>query len=112
VYAETSDVTVWLPSDFHGQIRFDPSCKTVFSAGFANKILQNVRMNEPVGDQEETYVEDDVVIATRGRITFRMWDVQSGRPENTHKETLKRLFRGSSRKGPEMGIDWDCLLKD
>jgi hypothetical protein len=105
-------VTVWLPSDFHGHIRFHPTCKTAYSAGFANKILQNVRLNDPVIDLEESYTEDDVVIVTRGRITFRMWDVQSCSPENTHKEALKRIFGGSARKNPRKGIDWDCLLKD
>lgn len=112
VYAETSNVTVWLPSDFSGRIRFDPTCKTIFSAGFANKILQNICLNEPIVNLEDTYTEDDVVIVTRGRITFRMWDVQSGSPENSQKEALKRIFCGSSRKNPEVGIDWDCLLKD
>lgn len=110
VHAKTSNVTIWLPSDFHGKIRFDPSNKVAFSAGFVNKILQNVRLNEPF--PVDTYTEDDVVIVTRGRITFRMWDVQSGSPENAHKEALKRIFCGSSRKNPENGIDWDCLLKD
>jgi len=102
-----------LPSDFHGQIRCDPARKIVFSAGFVNKILQNVRLNTPVVDPEEACTTDDLVIITRGRITFRMWDVQSCSPENSHKEALKRIFRGpSSRKNPGASIDWDCLLKD
>ncbi|KAF8955438.1 hypothetical protein BDZ97DRAFT_1857749 [Flammula alnicola] len=107
VLAETSDVTIWLPSDFKGQIHH--SGKPDFSAGFINKILRNARLNEP--DAEEYDNEDDVVVVTRGRVTFRMWDVQTCNPENTHKESLKRLF-GCSRKAPETAIDWDFLLKD
>lgn len=105
--AETSDVTIWIPSDFKGQIR--TSGRPTFSAGFVNRILQNVRLNEP--GAEEVYSEDDVVVVTRGRISFRMWDVRTCSPENTHKESLKRLF-GCSRKAPETAIDWDFLLKD
>lgn len=72
-------------------------------------MIQNARLNEP--DYEEVYTEDDVVVSTRGRITFRMWDVQTRAPENTQKETLKRLF-GCTRKAPETVIDWDFLLED
>jgi hypothetical protein len=107
VLAETSDVTIWLPSDFKGRIH-TPG-KPTFSAGFVNRILQNVRINEP--DVQEFYNEDDVVVVTRGRVSFRMWDVQTCSPENTHKESLKRMF-GCSRKAPETAIDWDFLLKD
>jgi len=111
VYAESSNVTVWLPSDFKGRISYNHSGKATFSAGFVNKILQNVRLNEAVLDGEDHSAEDDVVIVTRGKITFRMWDVQTCNPESTHKEALKRIFR-YSRKAPETAIDWDCLLKD
>jgi len=109
VLAETSDVTVWLPSDFKGQIHH--SGKATFSAGFINRILRNVRINEP--DAYDMYNEDNVVIVTRGRVTFRMWDVQTSRPENTRKELLSRLF-GCTRKAPEheIAIDWDFLIKD
>ncbi|KAF8810104.1 hypothetical protein BYT27DRAFT_7162215 [Phlegmacium glaucopus] len=109
ILAETSDVTVWLPSDFKGQIHH--SGKATFSAGFVNRILRNVRLNEP--KVQEIYNEDNVVVVTRGHVTFRMWDVQTSSPENTHKESLRRLF-GCSRKAPEheTTIDWDFLLKD
>jgi len=107
VLAETSDVTIWLPSDFKGQIH--TSAKPSFSAGFINRILRNVRINE--NDVQEFYNEDDVVVVTRGRVAFRMWDVRTCSPENTHKESLKRMF-GCSRKAPETAIDWDFLLKD
>jgi len=109
VLAETSDVTVWLPSDFRGQIRH--SGKAAFSAGFINRILPNVRINESAF--EENYDEDSVVVVTRRHVTFRMWDVQTSSPEVVHKELFRRLF-GCSRKAPEhdSAIDWDFLLKD
>jgi hypothetical protein len=109
VLAETSDVTVWLPSDFKGQIHH--SGKATFSAGFINRILRNVRLNEP--EIQDSYSQDNVVVVTRGQVTFRMWDVQTSSPENPHKESLRRLF-GCSRKAPEheTAIDWDFLLKD
>ncbi|CAA7265357.1 unnamed protein product [Cyclocybe aegerita] len=107
VLAESSDVTIWLPSDFKGQIHH--TGKAIFSSGFINKILRNVRLNEP--DVQELYNEDDVVVVTRGRVTFRMWDTQTCSPENTHKECFKRMF-GCSQKAPETPIDWDFLIKD
>ncbi|KAF5386562.1 hypothetical protein D9615_001905 [Tricholomella constricta] len=103
----TSDVTVWLPSDFKGQIHH--SAKATYSAGFVNRIMQHVRINEP--EYDEVHDEDDVVVCTRGRITFRMWDIQTHAPENTQREALKRMF-GCTRKAPETAIDWDFLLED
>ncbi|KAF9484882.1 hypothetical protein BDN70DRAFT_848791 [Pholiota conissans] len=107
VTADTSDVTIWLPSDFKGTIHC--TGRRSFSAGFINKVLQNVRLNEREGG--EYNVEDAVVISTEGRVAFRMWDVQTCSPENVHKESFKRLF-SCSRKAPETTIDWDFLLKD
>jgi hypothetical protein len=107
VVAETSDITIWLPSDFKGKIHH--TGKPRFSAGFVNRILKNVRLNEP--DVGESYGEDNVVVVTRGRVTFRMWDVKTCTPENTQKESLRRMF-GCSRKAPETTIDWDFLIKD
>lgn len=102
-------MTVWLPSDFKGQIHHPG--KATFSAGFINRILRNVRINEP--EIQEIDNQDNVVVFTHGHITFRMWDVQTSRPENTHKELLRRLF-SCSRTTPEheAAIDWDFLLKD
>ncbi|KAF9009455.1 hypothetical protein BDQ17DRAFT_1235404, partial [Cyathus striatus] len=107
VQADTSDVTVWLPSDFKGQIHH--TGKATFSAGFINRIMRNVRINEQ--SFAEIYNEDDVVVYTKGHITFRMWDIQTCAPEKSHKESLKRMF-GCGRKTPETAIDWDFLLKD
>lgn len=107
VVADSSDVTIWLPSDFKGQIQ----CKgrPTFSAGFTNRIMRNVRLIERTG--EVCYNEDDVVVSTEGRVTFRMWDVQTCAPEVAHKECFQRLF-SCRRKAPETTIDWDFLLKD
>ncbi len=107
IVADTSDVTIWLPSDFKGQIRY--SGRPTFSAGFVNRIMRNVRFTERL--TEPSFNEDDVVVSTDGHVTFRMWDVQTCAPEVVHKEALHRLF-GCKRKAPETTIDWDFLLKD
>ncbi|KAF8188359.1 hypothetical protein BJ912DRAFT_1042556 [Pholiota molesta] len=107
VVGETSDVTIWLPSDFKGQIHYNG--RPSFSAGFVNRVLRNVRLNERGGSDYN--IEDALVISTLGHVTLRMWDVQTCSPENSQKESLKRLF-GCSRKAPETTIDWDFLLKD
>lgn len=107
IQGETSDVTVWLPSDFRGHIHH--SGKATFSAGFVNRILRHVRLNEP--DSEEDSSEDEVVVCTRGHIAFRMWDIQTHSPENCRVEALKRMF-GCTKKAPETTIDWDFLLED
>lgn len=109
VQASNSDVTIWLPSDFKGQICH--TGKASFSAGFANRIMQNVTINQRT--HHDPVNEDGVTVVSHGRIMFRMWDVQTGLPENTQKEKLKRMF-GSSRKAvsPEPVLNWDFLLDD
>jgi len=107
IRASTSDVTVWLPSDFKGQIHH--TGRASFTAGFTNRILRNARING--ADHCELPDEDDVVVRTRGHITFRMWDIQTHAPENTQKEALKRIF-SCVRRAPETTIDWDFLLED
>ncbi|KAJ7118763.1 hypothetical protein C8R44DRAFT_982516 [Mycena epipterygia] len=107
VRASTSDITIWLPSDYKGHINCPKA--TTFSAGFVNRIMGNVRLNE--AHREPVFDEDEVVVSTTGHVTFRMWDVQTGTPENTQKETFKRLFC-CTRKTPETTHDWDFLLED
>ncbi|KAJ7063516.1 hypothetical protein C8F01DRAFT_80577 [Mycena amicta] len=108
VRASTSDVTIYLPSDFKGVIHGHKSAKSVkYSDGFVNKILANARMSS----DQASYEEDEVIVSTRGHVTFRMWDVQTNAPECPQKETLRRLF-GCSRKAPETSHDWDFLLED
>ncbi|KAG5647198.1 hypothetical protein DXG03_001157 [Asterophora parasitica] len=107
VQSDSSDVTVWLPSDFRGQIHHNAKTAS-YSAGFINRIMAHARINEPAYDDIND--EDDVLVCTRGRVTFRMWDIQTRTPENSQKECLKRMF-GCTRKAPET-IDWDFLLED
>jgi len=107
IRAASSNVTVWLPSDFRGRVHH--TGRAVFSAGFVNRIMQHVRLNDAVcNDISE---EDEVVVCTRGQITFRMWDVQTRMPENPQKEAFRRLF-GCTRKSPTTTFDWDFLLED
>ncbi|KAF5358094.1 hypothetical protein D9756_001972 [Leucocoprinus leucothites] len=107
VFCDTSDVTLWIPSDFKGRIFH--TGKATFSAGFVNRIMRNARINEPFDDARPH--EDDVFVYTRGHITFRMWDIQIRAPENAPKESLKRLF-GCARRAPETAINWDFLIED
>ncbi|KAF7970660.1 hypothetical protein HWV62_44981 [Athelia sp. TMB] len=106
VQGGTSDVTLWLPSDFKGHIHH--SGKAAFSPGFINRIMQNVQFNTEVYDSAPC---DEVVVVTQGHVEFRMWDVSTGSPESLGKETWKRVF-GCGRRSPEMTIDWDYLLDD
>jgi hypothetical protein len=108
VQAISSDVTIWLPSDFKGHIRH--SRKASFSAGFVNRIMRHVSFNE-TEVPDDAWDVDEVIVNTRGSILFRMWDVNTGAPERPHKETLKRIF-GCASKAPETAIDWDFLLED
>ncbi|KZT28664.1 hypothetical protein NEOLEDRAFT_1175523 [Neolentinus lepideus HHB14362 ss-1] len=117
IQADDSDVTVWLPSDFRGRI--EHSCpKAAFSAGFTNRIMQNVRINEPADALSMSYmyspldIQDEVVVHTDGAVTFRMWDIQTCAPENRGKETWKRMLGCCAKKAPETAIDWDFLLED
>jgi len=108
IRAGTSDATVWLPSDFRGHIHH--SRRVIYSAGFVNRIMANVRINEDSCDHWDI---DEVVVHTRGTVTFRMWDVHTNAPENIRKEKLKRIFGGSKKpEGMRRGIDWDFLLDD
>jgi hypothetical protein len=107
VQGGTSDVTLWLPSDFRGHIHHTK--KAAFSPGFVNRIMRNVHLNEEVYEDEGN--GDGVIVCTDGRVEFRMWDIHTGAPESLGKETWKRMF-GCSKKAPETAIDWDFLLDD
>ncbi|KAH7910627.1 hypothetical protein BJ138DRAFT_1135921 [Hygrophoropsis aurantiaca] len=106
VQAATSNVTVWLPSDFKGHIHYPG--RASFSAGFVNRMMANIRLNEEMWDKWDG---DEVLVETGGTVTFRMWDVHTNTPENQPKETWKRLF-GCARKSPETSMNWDFLLDD
>lgn len=105
IQATVSNVTIWLPSDFRGHIHH--SGKASFSAGFVNRIMANVSLNEETYD----WVGDEVRVQTCGTVTFKMWDVHTNAPEKTHRETLKRIFN-CSRKGSQPYMNWDFLLDD
>jgi len=100
---------VWLPSDFRGHIRC--SGRPSFSAGFVNRMMANVRVNEAVSI-DDNWDADEVWVDTRGTVTFRMWDVHTNAPESPHRETFKRIFSSSSKKLPDACINWDFLLED
>ncbi|KAI6042990.1 hypothetical protein EDC04DRAFT_2878158 [Pisolithus marmoratus] len=106
VEATASNVTIWLPSDFRGRICH--SGKASFSAGFVNRMMANVRLNE---ENDSKWTGDEVLVQTEGTVTFRMWDVHTNAPEKVHKETLKRLF-SCSKSTCETRINWDFLLDD
>lgn len=109
VQAHSSDVTVWLPSDFNGRV----SCTTrpAFSAGFVNRVMQNTRLCLGIPTDESSMNEDELVVCTGGKITLRMWDVGKGAVEREGKEMVRRMF-GCGMRAPETTIDWDCLLDD
>jgi len=107
VLCDTSDVTIWIPSDFKGCIFYRG--KATFSAGFTNRIMHNARINDPF--TEDWQNEDVVFVQTGGHITFRMWDTRAHAPENTFKESLNRLF-GCARRAPETAVSWDFLIED
>ncbi|KAG1790878.1 uncharacterized protein HD556DRAFT_666591 [Suillus plorans] len=104
-----SNVTVWLPSDFRGHIRC--SGTPSFSAGFVNRMIANVRVNEAMS-MDDNWDGDEVWVDTCGLVTFRMWDVHTNAPESQPKETLKRIFGSSSKKLPQRNFNWDFLLED
>ncbi|KAI0761450.1 hypothetical protein BC629DRAFT_1294740 [Irpex lacteus] len=109
--SSNADITVWLPSDFRGHIHRSSHCKRVsFSAGFTNRIMQNLHHGLGLGAMEE----DEVVIHTAGQVTFRMWDIHRGEPEMRAKEACKRMFGFGwcTKRSPEVAIDWDFLLED
>jgi hypothetical protein len=105
--ALSSDITVWLPSDFKGRIHH--TGRANFSAGFVNKIMGNVTFNDDFFCDPST--DDVVAVSTSGDVTFRMWDVRTCSPEVPHKEAMRRIF-GCGRRAPETTINWDFLLED
>jgi hypothetical protein len=107
VVSDSADVTIWIPSDFKGRIFYTGKAK--FSSGFVNRIMQNACINDSFAGEYSD--EDDVFVDTRGTVNFRMWDIHTGAPENSTKESLKRLF-GCTRRTPAMDLNWDFLIDD
>ncbi|KAI4293575.1 hypothetical protein K525DRAFT_275080 [Schizophyllum commune Loenen D] len=110
VSASTSDVVVWIPSDFKGTITH--SGKATFSAGFVNHVAANARINDKALDAVDGDLDEDVVIvSTHGTVNFRMWDVRTSAVENPQKEAIKRIF-GVKRRAPESPANWDFLIQE
>ncbi|KIY66047.1 hypothetical protein CYLTODRAFT_423772 [Cylindrobasidium torrendii FP15055 ss-10] len=111
IQGASSDVTVWIPSDYCGAIALATNARPVLSAGFSNKVLPNVRFQRASTHAVDTDSPDDhIEVTTAGRVTFRMWDVRTGSPESAQRETLKRVFgRGSHKPTTDA---WDFLLED
>ncbi|KAJ7789407.1 hypothetical protein B0H14DRAFT_3891920 [Mycena olivaceomarginata] len=89
VRASTSDITIWLPSDFKGVIHCPKA--TTFSAGFVNRIMGNVRLNDL--DAKHVYDEDEVIVSTSGRVQIPALLLRAQAPETASH-------------------DWDFLLED
>jgi hypothetical protein len=122
VSATTSDVTVWLPSDFQGKIHLhspaSPSAqpsKLTLSPGFSNKIMRNVQLfldsKRSDGENWNPDSLDEVDIQAGGNVSLKMWDVKTSAPEVRSKETLKKIFRYKTKK-PIKRVNWDFLLDD
>ena len=110
----TSDVTVWVPSNFRGYISYSSSsssAKVTFSAGFLEKVFSNTAMNRGV---PKSWNGDRIAIATGGNITFRVWDVITKGPEAHHKRDVwRRMFGGAERRPPPTPTwNWDFLIED
>lgn len=110
VIGGTSDITVWVPSNFKGFITYSAGTKAVFSAGFANHILSNAHINCAV---PKDWHADEMSVSTAGSVTFRMWDVFAKAPEVARKEVWKKMFKGSGRcTSNSTAWNWDFLLED
>ncbi|KAH8833901.1 hypothetical protein DL96DRAFT_1578792 [Flagelloscypha sp. PMI_526] len=103
-----SDIIVYIPSDFKGQLRYKAK-RAHFSPIVAEQILPHCRsINKVLPDTAD---DDHIVVSTHGNVTFRMWDILSGAAEPTAPEGLKKLF-GYPRRSPSPNSDseWDFLL--
>jgi hypothetical protein len=119
----SSDVTVWLPSDFDGTIYLQSKTgsgsrpRLCISPGFSNHILKTAEMyfdGQPCGSKSGANSNDgfDLVdITTSGTIHLKMWDVRTSAPEVKSKETFVKFF-GLTKKKPTNHLNWDFLLED
>lgn len=123
VSGSSSDVTVWLPSDFDGTIYLQSKGgsgrrpRLTISPGFSNHILKNAKVwldSQLLGGESETISSggsDLVDITTSGTIHLKMWDVRTSAPEVKSKETFAKFF-GLTKKKPTTQHNWDFLLED
>lgn len=123
VSSSSSDVTIWLPSDFDGTIYLQSKSgsgsrpKLSISPGFSNHILKNAKLwldSQRFGNESGvgcTDGSDLVDITTSGTIHLKMWDVRTSAPEVKSKETFAKFF-GLTKKKPTNHLNWDFLLED
>jgi len=102
--ASSSDVTVWLPSDFDGTIYLQSKSgseirpRLTVSPGFSNHILKNTKLyvdGQKSGSENEATATDGsdlVVITTSGTVHLKMWDIRTSAPEVKSRETFVKLF--------------------
>jgi len=121
--ASSSDVTVWLPSDFDGTIYLQSTPgsehrpRLSISPGFSNHILKNTKLymdGQKSGGENGAIATDgfDLVdITTSGIVHLKMWDVRTSAPEVKSRETFAKLF-GLTKKRPTNHHNWDFLLDD
>jgi len=110
VQASTSDVTIWVPSDFAGEIHHS-SKQVSYSPSFVSRVGPNTKVNagRPYGHFTQI-PEDYIVVRSRGNITFRVFDIATGTAERPQPTLLKRLI-GRGRKSSS-AMDWDFLVQD
>ena len=121
--ASSSDVTVWLPSDFDGTIYLQSRSgsghrpKLSVSPGFSNHILKNTKLYldgqnaGAEGGAGGTDGFDLVDITASGTVHLKMWDVRTSAPEVKSRETFVKLF-GLTKKKTTNHHNWDFLLED
>lgn len=121
--ASSSDVTVWLPSDFDGTIYLQSKPgsgsrpRLSISPGFSNHILKNVKLyldgqkSGSASGVDSNGGFDLVDITTSGTIHLKMWDVRTSAPEVRSRETFVKFF-GLAKKKPTNHLNWDFLLED
>ncbi|KAI5119093.1 hypothetical protein M0805_004864 [Coniferiporia weirii] len=116
----SSDVVVWVPSNFAGFITC-AGAHASFSAAFVERVLPNAHVNRTV---PRAWAGDQIEIATGGLVVFRVWDVfaRAPEPESTQKragDVWRRVFKiaASERSARSRALststwNWDFLIED
>ena len=108
----SSDVTIWIPSNFKGFILYGTGASQItFSAAVVTNILPNACVNRPV---PKGWNGDLVEIRTSGNISFRVWDIFSKAPEEPQKlHGWRKMFGGAEKRPPPTPTwNWDFLIED
>ncbi|THH10006.1 hypothetical protein EW145_g1627 [Phellinidium pouzarii] len=120
VSGRTSDITVWVPSNFSGFITC-AGARASFSAAFVDRVLVNAQVNRTV---PRAWTGDEINIATGGNVVFRVWDVFARAPESECAQkragdVWRRVFKGVvGEKGVNnctvdtLAWNWDFLIED